>query len=273
MKLIVDSGGTKTDWCFRDAEGQVRHHYSGGMNFSYMDADTLSGIMREAAEAVGSGVEEVHLYAAGLVEKPSTPLEPFFPGARVYYQTDLLGAARAVCGREKGIAVILGTGSNSCLYDGQQIVRNIRPGGFILGDEGSGAVLGKSFLSDLIKGLVPEDTAAAYAAEGYPADYPSIVREVYKSAAPAAFMGSLAPWIVGRYEEDDYLKGLVDNNFRQFIRRVLLQYGAEAPVGVVGGFGCACKPVLQRLGREAGLSFTTFLPSPMEGLVAYHYGL
>jgi Predicted N-acetylglucosamine kinase len=203
---------------------------------------------------------------------PPPRWSPSSPAPGCITRRTVLGAARAVCGREKGIAVILGTGSNSCLYDGQQIVRNIRPGGFILGDEGSGAVLGKSFLSDLIKGLVPEDTAAAYAAEGYPADYPSIVREVYKSAAPAAFMGSLAPWIVGRYEEDDYLKGLVDITSPVY-PPVLLQYGAEAPVGVVGGFGCACKPVLQRLGREAGLSFTTFLPSPMEGLVAYHYGL
>lgn len=273
MKLIVDSGATKTDWCFRDTEGRLCHHFSRGMNFAHMDAGTLSGIMQEAAEAVGPGVEEVHLYAAGLLERPATPLEPFFPGAAVFYETDLLGAARAVCGREKGIAVILGTGSNSCLYDGQRIVRNIHSGGFILGDEGSGSVLGKSFLADLIKGLVPKGTAEAFAAEGFPADYLTIVREVYRSAAPAKFLGSLAPWLLARYGEDAYVKELIDGNFRSFISRVLLQYGLEGPVGVVGGFGCACKEILQRLGREAGLRFTTFLASPIEGLIAYHYGI
>lgn len=274
MKLLVDSGGTKTHWCSLFPDGSTRHFFTGGMNFMSMAPETIAPILRKAADAVGPGVEEVHLYAAGLVERPQTPLEPYFPGAKVFYETDLLGAARAVCGHAEGIAVILGTGSNSCLYDGKGIVRNIRPGGFILGDEGGGAALGKSFLADLIKGLVPEETAAAYAAEGFPADYLSIVKEVYRGATPAKFLGSLAPFLVGRYNTDTYVRELVDANFRSFIRRVLLQYGLEGPVGVVGGFGYACRDILERLGREAGLRLTSFLASPMEGLIAYHaYGL
>ena len=179
-------------------------------------------------------------------------------------------AARAVCGREKGIAAILGTGSNSCFYDGEKIVKNVRSAGFILGDEGGGTRLGRLFMSDILKGLVPADVAEPFAKE-YDVDYMTVVRNVYKSETPAKYLGSFAPWIMARYGKSDYVTRLVEQNFRDFIERALKQYDvANCPVGVVGGFGYACREILQRIGSEYGIRFSVFLPEPMEGLVKYH---
>ena len=149
---------------------------------------------------------------------------------------DLLDAARAVCGKEKGIAAILGTGSNSCFYDGVKIVKNVRSAGFILGDEGGGTRLGRLFMSDFLKGLVPADVAEPFAKE-YDVDYMTVVRSVYKSETPAKYLGSFAPWIMQYYGKSDYVTRLVEQNFRDFIERALKQYDIEnCPVGVVGGF-------------------------------------
>ena len=197
-------------------------------------------------------------------------LRGYFPDIDIEYASDLLDAARAVCGREKGIAAILGTGSNSCFYDGEKIVKNVRSAGFILGDEGGGTRLGRLFMSDILKGLVPADVAEPFAKE-YDVDYMTVVRNVYKSETPAKYLGSFAPWIMQYYGKSDYVTRLVEQNFRDFIERALKQYDVvNCPVGVVGGFGYACREILQRIGSEYGIRFSVFLPEPMEGLVKYH---
>lgn len=270
MRVIVDCGATKSDWCFRTADGVLRHCYTEGMNFAHMPPPVLQEVARKAAGMLGSGVEEIYVFAAGIVDLPSPVLEPVFPQARIEYASDLVAAARAVCGHAPGIAAILGTGSNSCLFDGSAIVRQIPGGGYILGDEGSAAALGRRFVSDYIKKLVPDAVASAFA-EKFPADYASLVQRVYRESAPARFLGSIAPFLLERYE-DPYVEALVDENFRAFFSRMVLRYGEDLPVGVVGGFGYACRPILRRLSAEAGVRLQTFLPSPMDGLAEY-YGI
>ena len=270
MKVIVDCGATKSDWCFRGADGQIRHCYTEGMNFAHMPPPVLKEVAIRGAGFLGGGVEEIHVFAAGIVGKPEPVLEEVFPDARIDYASDLEGAARAVCGRAPGIVAILGTGSNSCLYDGRAIVRQIPGGGYILGDEGSAAALGRRFVSDYIKKLVPDAVASAFAGK-FPSDYPSLVQRVYRENAPARFLGSIAPFLLERYE-DPYVGALVDENFRAFFSRMVLRFGEDLPVGVVGGFGYACRPILRRLSAEAGVRIQTFLPSPMDGLAEY-YGI
>lgn len=193
-------------------------------------------------------------------------------GARIEYASDTLAAARAVCGHKPGIAVILGTGSNNCLYDGSGIVKNVRSGGFILGDEGGGARLGKLFVSDFLKGLVPEPVSSEFAS-AFEVDYMTVVRNVYQGGSPAGYLGAFAPWITARYDSCEYVKELVDSNFRDFVERVLLQYDTKRyPVGVVGGFGYANREILKKVAEPYGIGFSRFLPSPMEGLVDYHLG-
>ena len=269
MILIVESGATKTDWCLVGPDGPAERLQTPGMNLSSISAEANAAVFAEAVEHF-SGVDEIHFYAAGLLEFPTELDKVFkerFPKAVCEYASDLVAAARAACGHEPGIAVILGTGSNTCQYDGEKMVRNIHGGGFIIGDEGSGAALGRMFLADLIKDLVPEDIADAFAKD-HEADYASVVRNIYRSPTPSRYLGSLAPFIL-EHRGDAYIDALIDRNFRELIERTLVRYD-RLPVGVVGGFGCACRADLERLGTEYGLTFTRFIPSPMEGLIAYH---
>ena len=164
----------------------------------------------------------------------------------------------------------MGTGSNSCLYRDGEITVNIRPGGYVLGDEGSGMALGKSLLADFIKGMLPQHIESELVSV-YGLDYAEIVRKVYREPAPSAFMASFAPFVMERLD-DPYMKMLAEECVASFIRRSLSRY-AQAdglPVGVVGSFGCACEEMLRKAGAAYGLHFEKFIKSPVDELVKYH---
>ena len=267
-QLIVDCGATKTDWCVVEGK-QTRNVRTAGFNLAHTSADTLKGILDSAAEQVGPDIQDVHFYAAGLVGEPPVDLAPWFPGAAIEYASDMLGAARAVCGREKGVAAILGTGANTCFYDGRNMGWKVDCGGFIIGDEGSGSVLGKLFITDYLKAYMPPDILKEFQ-DKYQLDYVTVVKNVYGGPAPARFLGGFAPFILSHYRDSEYVRNLVDGNFRGLFERTLSRYDKELPVGVVGGFGNACKDILLRLGEEYGVRFSRFMASPIEGLIEYH---
>lgn len=267
MKLIVDCGATKTDWCLVDGH-TCRHHQTAGFNLAHTPEPVLREVLDGAARSLGPGIDEIHFYAAGLVGKSPVDLRQWFPEANIEYASDMVGAARAVCGRETGVAAIIGTGANTCQWDGCGISRAIRCGGFILGDEGSASVLGRLFVADFLKEQMPESIARAFK-ERFQADYPTLVKEVYAGAAPARYLGSFAPFILDHYASDSYVKDLVDRNFQGLFERVLCHYD-PLPVGVVGGFGFACRDILLEMGKTYGIHFSTFLHTPVEGLLKYH---
>jgi len=272
MILIVDGGATKSEWRAISYKGDVRYFTGIGINFSTMPRESLKTVIDNALEEINPSSEQitdVHFYAAGLIEDDGF-LQQCFPGAEVECASDLLAAARAVCGHKAGIAAILGTGSNSCFFDGEKIVNNVSSGGFILGDEGSGAALGKMFLADLIKGLVPEKVAEEFA-RGRDVSYASIVQNVYRSDSPSAYLGSLAPWILSHSTDCKYLANLVENNIRDFFERALRQYEIDKyPVGMIGGFATAASQIVRKVPAEYGARISFILPSPIEGLVRYH---
>lgn len=288
MIIIVESGATKTDWCAAAPEREAINVRTAGMNLATMAQDVIEGIVREAVAAfrekgLSAEVSEVHFYAAGLIvaEGEKVPaqakgldnvLRSLFPGAETEYASDLLDAARAVCGHRPGIAAILGTGSNSCLFDGEKVVKNVRSAGFILGDEGGGARLGRLFMSDFLKGLVPEPVSSEFAKD-FKVDYMTVVQNVYRGDAPSKYLGSFAPWILERYGASEYVRGLVDQNFRDFIERALKQYDINRyEVGVVGGFGYANRAILEKVAEPYGIRFSSIIATPVEGLVDYHLG-
>lgn len=288
MIIIVESGATKTDWCAAAPEREAINVRTAGMNLATMAQDVIEGIVNEAVAAfrekgLSAEVSEVHFYAAGLIvaEGEKVPaqakgldnvLKSLFPGAEMEYASDLLDAARAVCGHRPGIAAILGTGSNSCLFDGEKVVKNVRSAGFILGDEGGGARLGRLFMSDFLKGLVPEPVSGEFAKD-FKVDYMTVVQNVYRGDAPSKYLGSFAPWILERYGASEYVRSLVDRNFKDFIDRALKQYDIDRyPVGVVGGFGYANRAILEKVAKPYGIRFSTIIPAPIEGLVEYHLG-
>ena len=264
MKIIAECGATKSDWRLIDGGKEIRQVLLSGINVSAMSMDAVKAVVDGAMMqlcAAGDAVASIHLYVAGVVtdeihQQLNDILVAHCPSAPVEIQTDLVAAARAACGHAPGIAAIIGTGSNSCQYDGEKIVKKVATGGFILGDEGSAATLGRLFLSDF--------------ASRYPSDYQSIVASVYRSQAPSAYLGSLASFIMEHYDHP-YIKELVDGNFRSFIRRSLKQYDTEGcPVGVVGGFAYALKDVFSRIASEEDVRISRFVKAPIEGLLDYH---
>lgn len=280
MKIIADSGATKGDWRLVTDKGEYSGTYlSAGTNVSTMQLDVVCGIISEACRKLvhekGPEVVEIWLYTAGIVTEDirhaiQKGLGLICPNAMIQVEDDMTGAARAACGKRPGIAAIVGTGSNACLFDGDRIVRKIYSGGYILGDEGSASALGKLFLSDYIKGLVPQDVADDFASI-YPADYNTIVANIYRSEeSPSGYLGSLAPFITEHYG-NSYIKELVDSNFRAFIRRSLKQlYTENLPVGVIGGFGYALREILTGIADEEGIRISNILPAPIDGLIACH---
>lgn len=275
MKLIIESGSTKTDWRSVADDGKVIGFRTSGINPLLQSEDDIRSVMAKAIPEVnpqGRTVDEVFFYGAGVLspafaEPLVSLLATWCPLARIECETDLTAAARALFGDGSGVAVILGTGSNSCLWENGKAVSTIRTGGFILGDEGSGAVLGKMFLSDYIKGLVPEPLKSMFDKE-YGLDYASIVTRVYRQEAPSRFLASFARFIMDN-KENEYAAGLVRRNIRDFMERVLVRYG-ECRIGVVGAFGVACMEELIEIGQEYGLEFVRFVQSPADELVKYH---
>lgn len=183
MKLIAESGATKTDWRLVEDDGTVRSASTAGLNPSVLDAEQIRSIIAPVMPVLnpeGRSVPEIHFYGAGLVSDAAAApladaLSMWYPFAQMEFHSDMLAAARALFGDGSGVVAIMGTGSNSCLFEKGQVVKNIRPGGFILGDEGSGAALGKAFISDFIKGLLPESVEMAFEKE-YGLDYQKIVQ-------------------------------------------------------------------------------------------------
>lgn len=281
MIITAESGASKTDWVI-----DGRHIRTKGINFSVMTYDDISSIVacvaNEIREGLSIGITHnipvcVNFYGAGLVSEEqkarmSEILEDFFPGSLIECSSDLLAAARALWGDGPGTVAILGTGSNSCSYNGRRITGNIRPGGYILGDEGGGAALGRQFLSDYIKDLVPERIAAKFR-EQYPLRYQDIINSVYKSSNPAGFLASFAPFIIELASRDSYCGRILDGNLRAFVTRSLLPYrhaGEVLDVGVVGSVGLACSTWLQKIGDEYGIRFCKFISTPIESLADYH---
>ena len=274
--IICESGATKADWRVIENGGQVIREISSGINVSTMKIEIIESIIKDVSERLPAvRYDEIHFYTAGVIT-PSIEnalydlLKKCFTVSQIEIQNDLVASARAACGHTPGIAAIMGTGSSSCQWDGERIVRHVKSGGFIIGDDGSASVLGKLFISDFIKGLVPEEIAFGYS-ERYPSDYHEIVEMVYHNqCSPSAWLGSLCPFIMSHYSHP-YIKNLVDGNVRAFVDRSLMQYEVEKyPVAIIGGFGNALKDIVRPIFEENGIRIRAFIPSPIKELIRYH---
>lgn len=282
MIIIADSGGTKTEWRSVDNGGIVRCGQTAGMNPSVYGAGHSYVAISQAMPVLnpeGEHVDRIYFYGAGLLTTASAApiaeaLKEWCPSAVVDFRSDLLAAARALFGDGEGIAAIMGTGSNSCLYRDGKIAMNYRSGGFILGDDGSAASLGRTFLSDVVKSLTPVSVYRLFREE-YDLPYQEIVENVYRKPGAAAFLGSFAPFIMKNINEPTgYLRSLVEGCINAFMRSALVRYKEDpdsvAKVGVIGSFGCACEDYVREIGGRYGLEFVKFMKSPVDELVKYH---
>ena len=274
--LIADSGSTKTDWCVAEDGKILRRIKAGGINPVFLTDEEL----REAAAEAASLLEDIrpeaiHFYGAGCIptqaERVIRALRQAFPATdRVEVASDMLGAARALCGHQAGIACILGTGSNSCFYDGERIVANVSPLGFILGDEGSGAVLGRLLVGALLKNQLAPGLKEAFLAQ-YALTPADIIDRVYRRPLPNRFLASFSPFLAAHLD-DAGVHQLVLDAFRDFLRRNVMQYAWQAhDVHCCGSIAWHYKKILAEAGASLGIRIGQVIQSPMEGLVRYHF--
>ena len=273
--LIADSGSTKTDWCVAEDGKVLRQIKAGGINPVFQTDEELRHAMEDVARQVENiRPEAIHFYGAGCIptqtERVIRALRQAFPAAdEVEVASDMLGAARALCGRRAGIACILGTGSNSCFYDGENIVANVSPLGFILGDEGSGAVLGKLLVGSLLKNQLTSGLKEAFL-EQYALTPADIIERVYRRPLPNRFLASLSPFLAAHLD-DAGVHQLVLDAFRDFLRRNVMQYDWQAhDVHCCGSIAFHYKKILAEAAVSLGIRIGQVIQSPMEGLVRYH---
>ena len=276
MILIADSGSTKTAWGLWDGGRLVGSVKKAGINPYYQEeADIAATIGGELVPALGGGmVDRVYFYGAGCAfeeknRQVARAINRFIP-APVEVASDLMAAARALCGDRPGIACILGTGSNSCLYDGRRIVEQVSPLGFILGDEGSGAVLGKLFVGDCLKRQLPEALAREFM-ERYELTPALLLDRVYKRPFPNRFLASLSPFIHEHLSEPSVYR-MVYESFRSFfIRNVRMYTGYEAyEAGFVGSVAYHYQEVLRAAASSVGVGVGAIMREPMDALACYH---
>ena len=275
MQLIADSGSTKVSWRAILDDGSLKAVETVGINPVFMEDAAIEKILTDQlVPVIGTKVDQIFFYGAGVVGgEPSAKLErcfsKVFPGSTCEAVSDVLAAARALCGHKPGIACILGTGSNSCFYDGEGIAENVQAGGFILGDEASGAYLGKRLLSDFIKGLLPAPIENAFN-KRYGLDYMAIVQKVYREPMPSRFLASCSPFIA-EFKNHPHMANLLKSSFEEFLRRNIVHYDYKKyPVNFVGSIAFYYKDILEKAVNAAGMRMGTVLQGPIDGLVAYH---
>jgi N-acetylglucosamine kinase-like BadF-type ATPase len=276
MILIADSGSTKTHWCLINNSKVINEVFTDGINPFYQTALEIIALLETQLipKLDKELVSDIYFYGAGcsFPEKKlliSQALVRFFSNAMIEVQSDLLGAARGLFQREAGIACIMGTGSNSCFYDGNEITQNVSPLGFILGDEGSGAVLGKLFVADCLKNQMPEWIRDKFLDE-YELTPAIILDRVYKQPFPNRFLAKFTPFLLEHIEEPAIFN-LVYDSFDAFFVRNVIQYPLdEIEVGFVGSIAHYFRDTLEIVASEHGIVVSEVVQNPMEGLVKFH---
>lgn len=277
-KLIADAGSSKIDWVLLSDTGEVVDRTTSiGINALMNDAPHLEAAFGKVADKLGitESLNEIHYYGAGcatpqICAKVSDALGAVWPAGRIHVCSDLLGAARAHFSDQRGIICILGTGSNSGLYDGRDISHNIPPLGFILGDEGSGAALGKRLVGDAFKGHLPKSIRDQFM-NTYELSLADILDYTYKRPAANRFLASLVPFLSERLW-NPYIYSLVREEFTLFFKRNVAMYsGARSmPLAFTGSIAYHFADILREAADRQGFKISAITASPMEGLIKFH---
>lgn len=276
MILIADSGGSKTDWRLIQNNGSIGQANTPGFNPYYQHIDDLRQNLKESVSPlVNEKVNKIFFYGAGVsslknqLTIKSTLLE-FFPEAQIEIGWDLLAAARALCGHEPGIACIMGTGSNSCLYDGERIIDNVANLGWVLADEGSGANIGKKFLIDYLRGQMPKPLSEMFH-NRFPLSREEFLEKIYQQEKPSAFLASFAKFIFQHLKEP-YCYKLVYSSFEEFYENNVMQYAnyKNLKVHFTGSIAFYFSDILRQVANDKGITVKNILEGPIAGLTLFH---
>jgi glucosamine kinase len=280
MILIADSGSTKTEWVLLNNKQTIAEVYTQGINPYFQGEEQVAMIVKEEllpsfASIDLSSIKQIFYYGAGCStpDKCATvqrPLEQAFQHAVVSVSHDLLAAARAACGTEKGITAILGTGSNSCLFDGTEITANQPSLGFIMGDEGSGGYMGKELLKQFLYSELDETLHASFLNK-YPINKEIVLEQVYKKPMPNRYAASFVPFIA-QHLQHPQMQELVKDAFAVFFGRHIASYEAFTtyPLSAVGSVAFVFRTQLEEVAKQYSVTLKQVIQKPMEGLIAYH---
>jgi glucosamine kinase len=276
MILVADSGSTKTEWKIIKDGIPGDSKFSSGINPYFLSVEeTRLLLTKELIELCTYSFEKIYYYGTGCNSDSKNgvvkeALKRSFTTNEIFIGSDLLGAARSLCQREPGIACIIGTGSNSCYYDGSAIVQNVSPLGYILGDEGGGAVLGRKLVAAVLKKQVPQLVIDKFF-EVYKLTPAEILENVYMKPFPNRFLGQFARFISDNIHIPE-LQYIITSSFEEFIRRNILQYQQvkDLPVHFTGSIAYHFRPFLEDLLKKYDLTTGIITLSPMENLINYH---
>lgn len=275
MNMIADSSSTKTDWAIVEHQNIIAKATTSGINPFFQTRREISRVIRlELPEDYFKHrYDKIYYYGAGCnTEAKSNIVKASLTAqfrSHTNVESDLLAAARSLFNKEAGIACILGTGSNSCFYDGMDIKKNVKAGGYILGDEGSAAALGRMFLSDYVKGLVPTDLADIFLQKTSVAPDDALT-EVYNKPMPNSFLAQMG-YFLADYISNSYIEDLIENNLRQFFIRNVCQYEYhDCKVRFVGLAASKFSIELRRVAKNFGIEADEIRDRSMEGLIQYH---
>ncbi|MDR1682663.1 MAG: ATPase [Candidatus Symbiothrix sp.] len=274
MILIADSGSTKTKWVKIGSDSSIETCTTAGLNPFFTDENEFLRILEHQFSLSGTGIEAIYFYGAGCIPEKTggikKRLSSYFQINNISVDTDLMAAARSLCGRSAGLVGILGTGSNSCYYDGTKIAVQVPALGYVLGDEGSGAALGKQLLADIFKKQLPQNIIADFH-EQYALNQSDVIEKVYRQPFPNRFLAQFTPFIVEHLSEPAIMD-LVDRSFSVFVQRNLLQYPfiQQLPIHFTGSVAYYLKSCLENVLQNFHLKAGNITSDPMEGLIHYH---
>ena len=277
MRLIADSGSTKTQWVLLSQDGTQQALYSQGINPYFLDSDEIQDIVKHRFQDIPKDeIEEVIFYGAGcaLADKCKLVHEALvgvFEQAVVQVYSDLLAAAHALFGNRTGLVCILGTGSNTAVYNGANFDDRIQSLGYLLGDEGSGGSIGRKLLQAFLRGEMPSELQDDFAGS-FSVDVPIVLNNIYKKPFPNRYLAGFASF-AGKHKQHVFIQSIIRNSFKEFIKYQLevLQFEKGIAIGVVGSIAYYFQDILNDELNSSGYSSAIIIKEPIHELVRFHF--
>ncbi len=278
MIIIADGGSTKTNWCLLDDSNKKIYFNTEGYNPYFVDSEYIVNSLKKGLpnELPFEKITEVNYYGAGVHNEEKTKIvelamQKVFPNAKVEAGHDLLAAARALLAHEAGFAAILGTGTNTCIYDGEKITHNIDSAAYILGDEGSGGYMGKKLLTDFIRGLMPKAVEKLFF-ETYQLTPDEIMDNVYTKPLANRFCASFSKFVYDNNVNTEYTKGIVEEAFDTFFKNLVSKYPnyQAYSFNCIGSVAYNFRDILEETATRYGMKVGKIIRSPIDDLVEYH---
>lgn len=276
MIVIADMGSTKTDWSFAEGSTVIKNIQTRGFNPYLYSTEEIIAILTEDFKGHDlSGVHELYFYGAGCSNEEKcksieNAVQPFFPKTIIEVDHDLIASARALCGKSPGIACILGTGSNSCMYDGTYVIANNTSLGYLLGDEGSGCHMGKELVKAYYYNELPKDMALKFE-KTYNISRDQLLDDIYAHDSPNSYLASYAKFLIEN-KENSVIKQIIVDSFDEFFKRHIYKYDSyqKIPVNFVGSIAFYFKEILQEVAKKHGATVGLVIKQPVGKLIEYH---